>query len=53
VPPTATDGEITSGLRNNAPSLFTLTGILTQPQFRVVIHAIENRDGTDLMPRRR
>jgi general secretion pathway protein D len=49
VPPTATDGEITSGLRNNAPSLFTLTGILTQPQFRVVIHALETRDGTDLM----
>ena len=49
VPPTATDGEITSGLRNNAPSIFTLTGILTQPQFRVVIHAIENREGTDLM----
>jgi general secretion pathway protein D len=49
VPATASDGEITSGLRNNAPSLFTLTGILTQPQFRVVIRALENRDGTDLM----
>jgi general secretion pathway protein D len=26
-----------------------MTGILTQPQFRVVINALENREGTDLM----
>jgi general secretion pathway protein D len=44
-----TDGEITSGLRSSAPAIFTVTGILTDPQFRVVIHAMENRQGTDLM----
>jgi general secretion pathway protein D len=47
--PAATDGQLTSGLRNAAPSVLTVTGILTDPQFRVVIRALENRDGTDLM----
>ncbi len=52
--PQATDGQVTSGMRANggaagAPSVMTITGILTDPQFRVVIHAIENRSGTDLM----
>jgi Flp pilus assembly secretin CpaC/tetratricopeptide (TPR) repeat protein len=47
--PQATDGQITQGLRGSAPSVFTLTGILTDPQFRVVIKALENREGTDLM----
>ncbi len=49
ITPKATDGLITSGLRNTAPSLFTLTGILTDPQFRLVVHAIENRTGADLL----
>jgi general secretion pathway protein D len=43
--PAATDGQITSGLRNTAPSIFTVTGILTDPQFRVVIRALEQRTG--------
>ncbi|MCL4176337.1 MAG: hypothetical protein KJ072_01115 [Verrucomicrobia bacterium] len=47
--PASTDGQITSGLRNTAPSIFTVTGILTDPQFRVVIRALEQRTGTDLM----
>jgi general secretion pathway protein D len=29
--------------------LFTLSGILTDPQFRVVLHALETRDGSDLL----
>jgi general secretion pathway protein D len=47
----ATDGLVTSGLRNglNAPALGTLTGILTDPQFRVVIRALEQRRGVNLM----
>ncbi len=49
ITPKSTDGLITSGLRNTAPSLFTLTGILTDPQFRLVVHAIENRTGADLL----
>ena len=47
--PSDTDQLITSGLRNPATSLFTLTGILTDPQFRVVIKALEQRDGTDFL----
>ncbi len=49
VPPAATDGQLTSGLRNTAPALATITGILTDPQFRVVIRALEQRKGIDLM----
>jgi len=45
----ATDQLLTSGLRNQSASLFTLTGILTDPQFRVVIHALEQRDGTEVL----
>jgi len=46
---------ISSGLRNGtangtpAPAIATLTGILTDPQFRVVIRALEQRDGSDLL----
>ncbi|MFT4688341.1 MAG: general secretion pathway protein D, partial [Limisphaerales bacterium] len=44
------DGDLTSSaLRQTAPALATLTGILTDPQFRSVIHAIEQRDGTDVL----
>ena len=56
IPQSSTDGLITSGLRTSQtangspiPTVATLTGILTDPQFRVVIHAIEQRDGTDLL----
>jgi general secretion pathway protein D len=43
------DQLLTSGLRNSAPSLFTITGILTDPQFRVVIKAMEQRNGVELL----
>lgn len=45
------DNLLTSGLRNsaNAPALGTLTGILTDPQFRVVIRALEQRSGVNLL----
>jgi len=38
-------------LRNiaNAPAVATLTGILTDPQFRLVIRAMEQRQGVDLL----
>ena len=49
-------GLLTSGLRNSigaggstAPTVATLSGILTDPQFRVVLHALEQRDGADLL----
>ncbi|HMO65099.1 MAG TPA: hypothetical protein PKE47_07745, partial [Verrucomicrobiota bacterium] len=50
-----TDGMLTSGLRNfvgeNSPTttLATLTGLLTDPQFRVAIRALEQRGGAVLM----
>jgi general secretion pathway protein D len=50
VPGSATDGQISGGLRNaGAGSLLTFTGILTDPQFRVVIRALEQRQGVDLL----
>src|SRR6266568_8764421 len=47
----SSDSLLTSGLRNlaNAPALGTISGILTDPQFRVVIKALEQRDGVDLL----
>lgn len=51
IAPSGSDQLVTSGLRNtlNAPAIATLTGILTDPQFRVVMHALEQRDGADLL----
>ncbi|OQB91560.1 MAG: Type II secretion system protein D precursor [Verrucomicrobia bacterium ADurb.Bin118] len=51
IPPAASDSLLTSGLRNsaNAPALATFTGILTDPQFRMVIKALEQRDGAELL----
>jgi general secretion pathway protein D len=51
IPPSASDQLLTSGLRNqvNAPALATMTGILTDPQFRVVLRALEQRDGADVL----
>jgi len=49
ISPAATDQLLTGGLRNPSTSLFTLSGILTDPQFRVVLKALEQRDGTDVL----
>jgi general secretion pathway protein D len=52
----STDNDLTSGLRNvvgigqsTLPTLGTVTGIMTDPQFRVAINAIEQRTGQDLL----
>jgi len=49
--PSSTDQNITSGLRNplGAPALTTVTGILTDPNFRVVINALEQRTGSETL----
>ena len=47
--PAATDNLLTGGLRNGAPALATVTGILTDPQFRFVVRALEQRGGVDLL----
>jgi type II secretory pathway component GspD/PulD (secretin)/tetratricopeptide (TPR) repeat protein len=55
IPPAASDGNLTSGLRSaigssgSVPTIGTITGILTDPQFRVAIQALDQRDGTDLL----
>jgi type II secretory pathway component GspD/PulD (secretin) len=49
IPPSLTDNLLTSGLRNSAPHVATVTGILTDPQFRFVVRALEQRGGTDLL----
>ncbi len=49
IAPASTDTLLTSGLRNPSSSLFTLTGILTDPQFRLVIHALQQRSGAELL----
>jgi general secretion pathway protein D len=50
IAPSTTDQQLTSGLRNGSvPTLFTMTGILTDPQFRVAIHALQQRTGTELL----
>ena len=55
-PVTGSDGLLTSGLRNglqpnlpDSPALASITGILTDPQFKVVIRAMEQRNGADLL----
>jgi len=55
--PLPSDGKVTTGVRNqvgfrnalDTPTLATFTGILTDPQFRVVLRALEQRDGVDLL----
>jgi len=54
IAPSTSDTLLTGGLRNsinnvNVPAVATVTGILTDPQFRVVLHALEQRDGADLL----
>ncbi|MDW8309358.1 MAG: hypothetical protein RMK20_08285, partial [Verrucomicrobiales bacterium] len=49
IAPAQTDQLLTGGLRNPQTALFTLTGILTDPQFRVVIRALEQRGGVDVL----
>ncbi|MEI9864647.1 MAG: hypothetical protein WDN00_08855 [Limisphaerales bacterium] len=47
----AGDQLVTGGLRNplGAPSLTTITGIMTDPNFRVVINALEQRSGSETL----
>ena len=51
IAPASSDQLLTAGNRNalNAPAVATLTGILTDPQFRVVLHMLQQRDGADLL----
>jgi general secretion pathway protein D len=47
--PSSTNQVLSSGLRNTYPSPSTLTSILTDPQFRVVMKALQQRSGAELL----
>src|SRR6185436_9055785 len=55
IPVSPSDQLLTGVLRNTTqaggsiPTLATFSSILTDPQFRLVIRALEQRDGTDLL----
>jgi len=51
ISPSSTDQSLTSGLRNslNAPALATVTGIMTDPNFRVAIRALQQRAGVETL----
>jgi type II secretory pathway component GspD/PulD (secretin) len=49
IAPSPSDNLLTSGLRGSAPALATYTGILTDPQFRVVVKALEQRGGINVL----
>ena len=49
IPASSGDQLLTGGLRNSGPALATLTGILTDPNFRVVLHALEQRTGFETL----
>ncbi len=55
IPTSGNDQHLSAGIRNQdgnqsrIPAVATLTGILTDPQFRVVIRALQQRDGVDLL----
>ncbi len=51
IAPSANDQNLTSGLRNalSAPTLATVTGILTDPNFRAAIQALSQRTGTEVL----
>jgi type II secretory pathway component GspD/PulD (secretin)/tetratricopeptide (TPR) repeat protein len=56
IPGSPTDQLLTGGLRNltgngssSTPVLGTITGILTDPNFRMVLHALEQRSGVETL----
>jgi len=51
VPSSANDQYLTAGLRNalGAPTLTAVTGILTDPNFRVAIQALSQRSGVETL----
>ena len=51
IPASTADQLVTGGLRNSlgAPALTTITGIMTDPNFRVVISALEQRSGSETL----
>lgn len=49
IPGSATDQLVTSGLQNSGPAVATITGILTNPNFQVVLHMLQQRSGFETL----
>jgi len=49
IPPKSTDGHITSNFKQHGNPMLTLTGILTDPQFRMVLSAMDQQEGVDVL----
>ena len=49
IAPSSTNQLVVSRLGNPSTPLFSLSGILTDPQFRVVIKALQQRSGTEVL----
>lgn len=52
IPQAASDNLLVPGagrVNSQTPAIATITGVLTDPQFRVVIRALETRQGVDLL----
>src|SRR5205814_5233284 len=51
IPVSASDNLLVPGngrVNSSTPAIATISGILTDPQFRVVVRALEQRQGVDL-----
>ncbi len=49
IPPSPNEGRLTSGFKGYGNPLWTFTGLMTDPQFRVVLNAIDQQDGAELL----
>ena len=49
IPPKSTDNHLTSNFKQHGNPMLTLTGILTDPQFRMVLNAMSDKEGVDVL----
>jgi general secretion pathway protein D len=49
LPPSPNEGHLTSAFKGYGNPLWTFTGLMTDPQFRVVLNAIDQQDGAELL----
>jgi Flp pilus assembly secretin CpaC/tetratricopeptide (TPR) repeat protein len=49
ISPRNTDGHVTSNFKQHGNPLLTVTGILTDPQFRMVLSAMDQQEGVDVL----
>lgn len=49
IQPSPNEGRLTSGFKGYGNPLWTFTGLMTDPQFRMVLNAIDQQDGAELL----